>query len=36
MLYMVEKIFMLGIRFDKVYNESAHENMKFVKLFFST
>ena len=28
MLYMVGKIFLWGISFNLVYNESAHENMK--------
>ena len=26
-MYMVEKIFLYGVRFDIVYNELAHENM---------
>ena len=34
-LYMVGKIFLYGVSFDRVYNESAHENMKEnEKIFF--
>ena len=28
MVYMIGKIFLQGVRFDIVYNESVHENMK--------
>ena len=32
MLYMIGQIFLPGVRFDMVYNESAHENMKHLVL----
>ena len=36
MLYIVGKIFLYGLRFDIVYNETPHENMKNLEnLFFS-
>ena len=36
MLYMVGKIFLSGVSFDIVYNESVNEDMKKLeKLFFS-
>ena len=31
---LVSKIFLKGVTFDKVYNESVHENMKNYKNYF--